>query len=473
MRIVIIGGGAAGLLASLLLARVGHEVAVLERDRLRPAPDVESAAAAAFRPAAPQVVQPHMVMARCRELLRQHLPDVYGDLLDAGVAEAPLREQMPASLPDRAAWPGDERLTSLLTRRSTVDWVLQRAAAAQPGVSLRAGVRVTGLLAGPGRPPRVTGVRTSRGSFPADLVVDAAGRRSPADRWLAGIGACPPATRRAECGLAYFSRHYRLRSAAGLPGLPGTRLVAGLNEFTVGKWGGDNGTVQLALAPLAADPRFRAVRNPDVFTAVLRAVPAFAAWLDVLDPVTGVYPMAGLHNTLRRLVVNGNPVVTGLHAIGDSVCTTNPTLARGLALALSGAVDLRDVIGRHAGDPAAQALALDALVTEHVAPYYEDQTAIDGARLASLRHAVFGAPAPSPTRPGSDRVSYAQLRAAAAFSPAAFRAFWTVQAMIGRPVAVYTDPAVVACTREALRRRGGGEPIPQPPREQLLAALAS
>jgi hypothetical protein len=45
--------------------------------------------------------------------------------------------------------------------------------------------------------------------------------------------------------------------------------------------------------------------------------------------------------------------------------------------------------------------------------------------------------------------------------------------MIGRPAAVYTDPAVVACTREALRRRGGGEPIPQPPREQLLAALAS
>jgi type II secretory pathway pseudopilin PulG len=38
--------------------------------------------------------------------------------------------------------------------------------------------------------------------------------------------------------------------------------------------------------------------------------------------------MAGLHNTLRRLVVDGTPVATGLHAIGDSVCTTNPTLGR-------------------------------------------------------------------------------------------------------------------------------------------------
>ena len=50
MNIAIIGGSAAGLFAALLLARAGHEVVVLERDRLEPAPDVESAAAAAFRP---------------------------------------------------------------------------------------------------------------------------------------------------------------------------------------------------------------------------------------------------------------------------------------------------------------------------------------------------------------------------------------------------------------------------------------
>lgn len=82
---------------------------MLERDQLKPAPDVESAAAAAFRPAAPQIVQPHIVMARCRELLLQRLPDVYGALLAAGVAEAPVATQMPASLADRTAWPGDER----------------------------------------------------------------------------------------------------------------------------------------------------------------------------------------------------------------------------------------------------------------------------------------------------------------------------------------------------------------------------
>ena len=188
MDIVIAGGSAAGLFAGLLLARAGHQVLVLERDSLQPAPDVESAAAAAFRPSAPQIVQPHIVMARCRQLLIERLPDVYAGLLAAGVAEAPLRTQMPDSLPDTAARPGDERLTPMMTRRSTVDWVLQRAAAAEPRVTVRCGVKVTGLLTAPGRPggrpPHVTGVRTDGDDLAADLVVDATGRRSPVDDWL-------------------------------------------------------------------------------------------------------------------------------------------------------------------------------------------------------------------------------------------------------------------------------------------------
>jgi 2-polyprenyl-6-methoxyphenol hydroxylase-like FAD-dependent oxidoreductase len=472
LNVAIVGGGAAGLFASLLLARAGHKVFVFEQDRLEPAPDVESAATSAFRSTAPQIVQPHIVMAKCRELLLEHLPDVYDELLAAGVAEAPLSTQMPASLADTAARPGDERLMLLMTRRSTIDWVLQRAILAQPGVTLHCGVRVIGLLAVPGEPPHVTGVRTTQGDLPANLVIDATGRRSPIDRWLKEIGAQSTATWWAECGLTYYSRHYRLREAAELPAPPTTRIVAALDEFTVGIWGADNGTMQLAVVPLAKDHRFKTLRYPEVFTAVLHAIPTYAAWLDVLDPISDVFPMGAVRNTMRRLIVGGAPVATGLVAIGDAVCTTNPTLGRGLTLALSGAADLLETIDKHGNDWRAQAVALDELVADHVLPFYEDQAAIDCARLAMLRHKIFDAPPPAPGPAISDRVTFAQLRTAALFHPTAFHAFWKIMGMISRPDEVYTDPHVVACTQEVLHHHGSGPSMAQPTREQLLVALA-
>ena len=252
--------------------------------------------------------------------------------------------------------------------------------------------------------------------------------------------------------------------------------MATLDEFLAGVWPADNGAVQVAIAPLAADRRFSAIRDAGVFTAVLRLVPSLAPWLEVLDPTTGIFVMGGLHNTLRRLVTGGVPVATGLHAIGDTVCTTNPTLARGLALAMTGAADLATVLGEHGRDPVAQALALDELVTAHIEPYYAEQASVDGARLAQLRHNVFGAPVPEPSAgqgAGGGRIGYHQVRAAAAFDPVVFRAFWRVQGMIATPGEVYTDPEVVARTREVLRDRGASAPADQPSREQLSAALAT
>ena len=111
-----------------------------------------------------------------------------------------------------------------------------------------------------------------------------------------------------------------------------------------------------------------------------------------------------------------------MHAIGDSVCTTNPTFGRGLSLAVWGAADLADVIGQH-DDGAEQAAALDARIGEHVAPYYEEQAAVDAARLAALRQAILGEDAPPPPPWHPDRIGFTQLRVAASFDPAAFRAF--------------------------------------------------
>ncbi len=467
------GGSAAGMFAALILARAEHDVLLLERDNLGSAPDVEEAASSAFRAGAPHLVQPHIVMARCREVLNQHLPDVHEALLAAGVTTASLASQMADTLVDKSPRLGDERLAVWMTRRSTIDWVLRKAIAVQPGVKVCDATRVTGLVADRSSPPHVTGIRIDNETISADLVIDAAGCRTPIDHWLSDIEARQTLVQRSECGVAYFSRHFRFRKGVIAPGPPTTRIVAGLNEFNAGIWGADNGKMQMAIAPLANDHRFRTVRDPAVFTAVLRTIPTYAAWLEALEPITGVYTMGGLSNTFRRLVVEGTPVATGLFALGDSVCTTNPLLGRGLSFALWEAVALRDILLEYPTGGNAQSLAMDAWVRENILPFYEEQTEADSARMAGLRHAVFGEPVPAAQTGSAQRVTYADLRAAAQFDATAFRALWQIHGMVRKSFEIYRDPRVVACTQETLALNRHRLSILQPSRDELIAALAS
>lgn len=359
LRIAIIGGSAAGIFAALILARAGHEILLMERDEFIIADDVEAAARMAFRTGAPQIVQPHVILPKCRELLLEHLSDVYRSLLASGAVEGPIQTQMPQSLTDKTAHPGDERLTLVMTRRSTLDWVLRRAIAEDDRIQVQSSTRATGLISSGGKVPHVTGVRTNKGDLSVDLVIDASGYRTRIDGWLADLGAARPKVERAECGIAYFSRHYRLRSDGLAPGPANTRLLLALDEFTVGIWGGDNGTMQIAIGPLAMDHRFKTVFDADVFTSVLRTVPAFSLWLDTLDPISDVFVMGSVQNTLRRFVVNGHPIATGAHAVGDAVCTTNPTLGRGLAFALSGAIHLQKLVATASNHWTEQAIKYD------------------------------------------------------------------------------------------------------------------
>src|ERR1700760_3179171 len=155
MRIAVIGGSAAGMFCGLLLARAGHEIFIIERDEFKIENTASEAAQKAFRSGAPHLVQPHIILPKCRELFAQSLPDVYANLLASGAVEASTETQMPQSLCEKTSFPGDERLTSLMTRRSTLDWILRRVVSNEKRIRVEDKAQVSDLVGEPGKIPHV------------------------------------------------------------------------------------------------------------------------------------------------------------------------------------------------------------------------------------------------------------------------------------------------------------------------------
>ena len=460
---VVIGGGIGGLASALALGRGGHRVTLLERDVL-PAVDDPEAAFAAERRGAPQVHQTHGFLARLQVTLRDRFPDVFDDLLNAGCYTM----STTANLGDPQ--PGDEDLKVIIVRRTTLEWVLRRAVLAQPGVDVRSGTGVVGLLGGradgAGAVPLVNGVALEDGTtVEADLVVAANGRRSAMPTWLGELGVEVPERVR-ESGLMYVTRWYRL---------PGHRQIE-LDPKLGGDLGfvkylavpGDGGTLSVTLAIRSDDVELRgALADDGRFDLACRNLPGPDRFFEAgpLQPIGGVRPMGGLLNRTRSFVdAGGQPTVLGFHAVGDAHTCTNPLYGRGCALAVVQAVFLADALAAHPDDPAARATAYEAACARDVAPWYDvsvqmDQLGADPTGVAS----------------SAEGTAMARVFVAAQTDPVIGRAIVKFWNLMSTPADLAID-AVLLARMAAVMADPDSYPIPPqegPTRDELLAKLAT
>jgi 2-polyprenyl-6-methoxyphenol hydroxylase-like FAD-dependent oxidoreductase len=468
--ITVLGAGTNGLTTALLLARDGHEVTVLERDPAPP-PRPGDAWEHWSRRGVAQFRMLHYLLARWRLEVQRALPDVLDDLAAAGG----LRLNSITSLPEERRGPvrpGDEDFETLTARRPLLEAVLAAAAAREPGVTVRRGVPVDGLLTGrPTAPgvPHVAGVRTGDGGqFPADLVVDCRGRRCGVAGWLSAIGARAPLEEREELGFVYFGRHYRSRHGELPP--PLAPLVQHYAPVTAVTLPADNGTWSVGLVTSSADHRLRVLRHPDAWQAALERLPLIAHWGSPAygEPLTGIDVMAGLADRHRRLVVDGEPVVTGLVAVGDAWAATNPTLGRGISIGIVHARALQDLLREvDLADAEKVVRRFDEVTGATVEPLYRAVLDFDRHRLAELTGEITGVPYETDDR-GWRRTK--ALGAAALTDPDALRLYARTALLLETPQQVFGDPAVAA-RLEAVAARAPRFPLPGPTRAELLGAL--
>ena len=453
-----------GLTAALGLARNGVEVEVLERDPLPDVADVE-AAFDADRRGAPQVHQTHGFLARIVVELRERFPDVLDQLLAAGCVTMPTTAQLGDPRP------GDEDLQVLVVRRTTFEWVLRRAVAAEPGVTVRTGVGVQALLGTPAtdaHPAVVTGVVTEDGEeLAADVVVAATGRRGPVGRWLAALGVDVSETVH-QSGLMYLSRWYRFVGDREIELDP--KLGGDLGFVKYLAVPGDRRTLSITLAVRTDDTEMRsALSDPDRFEHACRILPGPDTFVGryELEPIGGVRPMTGLLNRLRRFVGDdGEPLVLGFHTIGDSHTTTNPLYGRGCSIATVQAIRLVDAVSAHPDDPVARSLAYERASRHEIEPWFEVSVQMD--RLGADPAGV----AAGGDDDGAGR-GMAAVFAAGATDPIIGRGLSRFMNMLATPLDLMGDADLMARMAEVMADPDAHPvpPVEGPTRAELLDAL--
>lgn len=471
-EVVVVGAGVGGLGSALALARGGHRVTVVERDTVSMPASPQAAFDDWHRRGAPQTRHSHAFLARLRNLLRDRSPEILSELFEAGATEVDFTGHPPPALEPLTPEPADADLVGLACRRTTFEWVLRRHAQRVPGITLEPGA-VEGLVGdpGPGGLPHVTGVGLAGGTvLLADLVVDAAGRRSPLPRWLAAIGAEPVPESVEDTGIIYSSRFYRMLAEGDDPAEQGL-VVGDLGYLKYAVFPGDNGTLSITYGVHADDHEMRRVLRPGPFTEVAANLPALRRWVEPgrCQPISDVEVMAGLVNRRRRFVVNGRPVATGVYAVGDSSVCTNPVYGRGCSLAMVQAELLADALADAGDDPSTAALAYAQATRTTIEPWY-------GAALAQDRH---DRRPPDDDEDGDGAVGVGSLMRhgllpAARHDPVVFRAFMRTFNLLDPPDAVMSDPKVVLRVMAAWQDRGTRPPPPPlgPDRGELLRLVA-
>jgi len=429
-RVVVVGGSIAGLAVALAMAEHGREVVVLDRADPPPEGPAAEIAGSWARPTVPQAQHAHTLTSLGVSVLLDRAPAVYAAALAAGAAPIEVVSTLPAHLGGRVD--GDDELVVLACRRTVLELVLHRVVRSLPGVEVRHRVRVRGLtVAANGR--QVAGVVTDRGErIPADVVVDATGRRAQARSWLAAAGFRLARDQVAATSTRAYSRMYRKR-AGSAPRYRGN-VAAIIGEHYSGILNPCDGDVfAVSLGLHSEDQALRVFRQPAAFHTAASMTPNLADWLaDDPTPVSRVYAMTNPPNVLGALATAWPQPLAGLFPVGDAACVTDPMFGRGMSLAIAHAFQLADVLGTHPEVGETQSKEAVRVATDLLTPWYQQACLDTRVRVEGWRSGL----APDDGR----HLSVRTVAGAARHDATVWRGLVRVLMGLRTPAEVFDDP---------------------------------
>lgn len=390
-RVLVIGAGMAGLWTALALAPTGREVTLLERDPPPPQGGADEAFDRWTRRGVGHLRHSHAFLARLRLIIRDQHPNLLAELQTAGCRDLGFEGGL-TDIHKRSYTPDpvDNDLAVLTSRRTTLELVMRRYVERQPNVTIRSGAFVRELLLGVDAVPTVIGVviedASGRRELSADFVVDSAGRTSDAIEQLREAGAVIPEESE-DCGILYYTRHYRLNPGVTEPERGEAPLTGDLEYLKFGVFPGDNGCFSITLCvPEIEEELRKKIVDPAIFDACCASLPGLTPWIDpaTATPISRVFGMGDLHSRWRDFAPQGKAAVLGFFPVGDSLVRSNPLYGRGCSFAAVSAHLLRDALQMFE-DPAARLEAYQRRIGAELRPHHDamrdaDRSAIRRAR---------------------------------------------------------------------------------------------
>jgi 2-polyprenyl-6-methoxyphenol hydroxylase-like FAD-dependent oxidoreductase len=275
----------------------------------------------------------------------------------------------------------------------------------------------------------------------ADLVVDASGRGSRSDRWLAELGHPVPEPVEVKVGVHYTTRLFARTAGDFEDGLGVLVLPAPRTERRVGlafQVEGDRWLISMGGWHNAGPPPDEAA-----FRAYARSLPyrPLAALVERAEPLSDLVTHRFPANRRRRFERLRRPPA-GYVATGDAVCSFNPVYGQGMTCAALEALALASTVERYG----ARSARLPRAFARRVA----------GIVATPWRFAVggdFAFPETTGPRPRGIRLLNAyseKIQLAAQTSPSVRKAFIDVQQLLAPPGVLFR-PAMVAEVLRAAR----------------------